>query len=181
MRSQAQLQDIPPAGYCGYITFDEMSVQVILLLWFTCYRALEHVLLGIQLLSLKLIRKTRRENLNRVKYLKLSENEVYATPILSPRKISPHWNIHVYANLFYRMMSNLEEKGSLLKLSVWWILGNYTKIWRCYKQVITLQYVDFINCFYTYVIWLYTWSIFQAVLIYIRLYFSWQKLDKLDP
>ena len=31
MKSQAQAQDIPPAGYCGYITFDEMSVQVILL------------------------------------------------------------------------------------------------------------------------------------------------------
>ena len=30
MKSQAQAQDIPPAGYCGYITFDEMSVQVIL-------------------------------------------------------------------------------------------------------------------------------------------------------
>ena len=49
MKSQAQAQDIPPAGYCGYITFDEMPVQVILFI----------VLLVS--LSLKLIRETRQQ------------------------------------------------------------------------------------------------------------------------
>ncbi|CAB4019435.1 Hypothetical predicted protein [Paramuricea clavata] len=30
MKQQAEIQNISPAGHCGYITFDEKSVQVIL-------------------------------------------------------------------------------------------------------------------------------------------------------
>lgn len=30
MKSLAETQDVSPAGCCGYITFDEMSIQVII-------------------------------------------------------------------------------------------------------------------------------------------------------
>ena len=29
MQKQSQIQNLSPAGHCGYITFDEMSIQAI--------------------------------------------------------------------------------------------------------------------------------------------------------